>query len=569
LAATKSGYLLVVAVFGLAWLLMGTTFVAINPDAPSAGGVEALFLNGAEKWCRDNPTNCIGSEPLYGDESLSSGGDHTLSPDATELIGNRSGVRALSSWVGTALSSPVTWGRIDKAIEVNNGPNFFPVSNWRTGALAFDETTQRSCFRFAFEVDSDFSNAGSSVSSTGTRSGFENTAITGVSRCGYAEQDNGRDQPGTNFVYLTATTLRDSTSGADNCLDAGWTASNRPIRTEGPSGTNVGNITNCSFGGGATTLTVTNMTLVDETYTYVGRGCQSCPRNKLMQFFWDGGPVMQVVGGGLSCPVAGSYDPIIINNIGNDSGASYPEPKMALGECKTGFCSIETCFYGKGLDVGNTLKHTSLAANGDDSDFDTDSGNWTGTNWAVSGGTLNHTAGSTVAASITVPSPGVHNQNSNWVVFTVSGRTAGTVKISLGGNNSGTVRSTNNTFESNEWGGAEGNATIRFVPSSDFDGSIDNVIIGGFAITSQLYTDETQTTITMDNGAQTVKDVTGPPSADTAVGLDLFHSQGWASYGSVLGKMRIGTVLEGRWSDDPGDVSGPFMGPPCEALNTC
>jgi hypothetical protein len=104
------------------------------------------------------------------------------------------------------------------------------------------------------------------------------------------------------------------------------------------------------------------------------------------------------------------------------------------------------------------------------------SSGWTGANWAVSGGKAVHTAGATTAftqssANTLIPPVefGVYK-----VTFTISNRTAGSCLVDIGGTN-GTSRSANGTYT--ELIRASSAGTIALEPSSDFDGSIDNLSV--------------------------------------------------------------------------------------------
>ena len=96
-----------------------------------------------------------------------------------------------------------------------------------------------------------------------------------------------------------------------------------------------------------------------------------------------------------------------------------------------------------------------------------------GTNWSLSSGTALHAAGSTVplakAATLVV---GARYR----VTVTVSGRTAGSVTPRLEGTTTvaGSAISANGA-SSQSLIAVTGNNTVSFLPSSDFDGSIDNV----------------------------------------------------------------------------------------------
>ncbi len=93
--------------------------------------------------------------------------------------------------------------------------------------------------------------------------------------------------------------------------------------------------------------------------------------------------------------------------------------------------------------------------------------NWTfNTNWAFDGTakTAKHTAGSTATLGAIY-----------YVYFQIKTRTAGTVAVSLNGTGAGVNYNSSDTFCPLITAGASGG--LVFTPSSDFDGSIDNVSI--------------------------------------------------------------------------------------------
>ncbi len=117
----------------------------------------------------------------------------------------------------------------------------------------------------------------------------------------------------------------------------------------------------------------------------------------------------------------------------------------------------------------------NLVVNGD---F-VDGSSWTaGAGWTIAGGKATHTAGSTNLLFQTIGGAMVIVQYYK-VTYTISGRTAGTAYVRLGdgvGSTQGTVRSTNDTFvETLYFNDAE--QRIQFECSSDFDGSIEDVVM--------------------------------------------------------------------------------------------
>lgn len=110
---------------------------------------------------------------------------------------------------------------------------------------------------------------------------------------------------------------------------------------------------------------------------------------------------------------------------------------------------------------------SELVVNGDMSS----STGWTlGAGWAISGGLLTHTPGNTATASqnTTLVSGYIYI-----VTYEVSGRTAGSVIVSVGSDDDSS-RSTNATFSYSATASTNG---FTITPTTDFDGSIDNLSI--------------------------------------------------------------------------------------------
>lgn len=124
--------------------------------------------------------------------------------------------------------------------------------------------------------------------------------------------------------------------------------------------------------------------------------------------------------------------------------------------------------------------------------FDGNTTGWTlGANWALYQNMIKHTAGSTAA---TVQSL-THTQGQVYCAqLMVVGRTAGDVTLAIG-NNSGTARSTNESFDELIYiDDADGTQQITITPSSDFDGSVDRVLV-------ELVTPEAQDSYRFDSGS--------------------------------------------------------------------
>jgi hypothetical protein len=101
---------------------------------------------------------------------------------------------------------------------------------------------------------------------------------------------------------------------------------------------------------------------------------------------------------------------------------------------------------------------------------------WTyGSDWAVAGGVATHTPGD--AGSIGQPLALVAGKTFR-ILYTVSGRTAGSVRPALTGGASvlGTSRTANGQF-TDRLAAVAGNTAVEFVADSDFDGSIDDVVV--------------------------------------------------------------------------------------------
>jgi hypothetical protein len=103
-------------------------------------------------------------------------------------------------------------------------------------------------------------------------------------------------------------------------------------------------------------------------------------------------------------------------------------------------------------------------------------GNWTGANWAVSGGKFVHTAGNTAAATLAYTAFTASSILSGYpyeLTFTVSGLTAGTVTPALGTYAYSAI-TTNGTYTIYINASAD-NVNLTFTPTSPFDGALDNI----------------------------------------------------------------------------------------------
>jgi hypothetical protein len=110
-----------------------------------------------------------------------------------------------------------------------------------------------------------------------------------------------------------------------------------------------------------------------------------------------------------------------------------------------------------------------------DRDF-SGAGNWTGTNWAVSGGKLVHTAGATTAATLAYTAftaSSILLAYPYELTFTVSGLTAGTVTPKLGTYSYSAIAA-NGTYTIYVNASAA-DVALTFTPTTTFDGALDNI----------------------------------------------------------------------------------------------
>lgn len=124
-----------------------------------------------------------------------------------------------------------------------------------------------------------------------------------------------------------------------------------------------------------------------------------------------------------------------------------------------------------------------LIANAVDREFD-GPGNWSGTNWTVSGGKLQHTSGSTADAVLTsanMLSGAIVSNCIYKVIFTVSGRSAGSVSALIGTALSLVSASADGTYTIYLEPTVDDGSLI-FRPTSDFDGALDSVSLVRVAV---------------------------------------------------------------------------------------
>ena len=131
----------------------------------------------------------------------------------------------------------------------------------------------------------------------------------------------------------------------------------------------------------------------------------------------------------------------------------------------------------KGIQSTATLG-SELTTNGA---FTTDLSGWTdsGSSWSWSAGKALHTPGSasTLSQNITVTSG-----NTYYIELTVTGRTAGTISVSVGSvsmvdTGSTTTFGSNTTYKKTLVAAASGAVALTLTPTSTFDGAIDTIIV--------------------------------------------------------------------------------------------
>lgn len=106
-------------------------------------------------------------------------------------------------------------------------------------------------------------------------------------------------------------------------------------------------------------------------------------------------------------------------------------------------------------------------------DFTTDLTGWTGTNWAQSAGTALHTAGATdpLAFALTVVDAVRHR-----ITVTVTGA-AGTVTPMVGADAGTPIAAGAGTVTQEILSTAGGALSVSFVPTTDFDGALDDILV--------------------------------------------------------------------------------------------
>jgi len=114
-----------------------------------------------------------------------------------------------------------------------------------------------------------------------------------------------------------------------------------------------------------------------------------------------------------------------------------------------------------------------------DSTIDTACGaNWTcETNWAISSGVADHTAGNTAKFYQTIAFTSGYAHNLSFDVIGPAASYAGTITPSIGGADGSAVSTPDNTTitASQSIVAGSSNSLLEFTPSSDFNGDLDNV----------------------------------------------------------------------------------------------
>jgi hypothetical protein len=119
------------------------------------------------------------------------------------------------------------------------------------------------------------------------------------------------------------------------------------------------------------------------------------------------------------------------------------------------------------------LENGNILTNGD---FSSGGAGWTATNWTIAAGAT-HTPGNTspLSRSVTIGTPAVApNVRVSWVQLTISGRTAGSITVTLSDLTSASYN-TNEVITFPLIPTVGGVVTISINPTSDFDGTVDDI----------------------------------------------------------------------------------------------
>jgi hypothetical protein len=347
------------------WLaaILAAMYMAGNIFIRGSGGTsESDFLTtGIEQRCDDLGAACICSETMAGDEAGATVGanyDYVESPTATECWGDRSGTSgAMGFTSGTGLQVARTagdgWGIVPWALK-GSGSARWGSTEIRSGQSSPLEITteQRICWRHYLQVDSDFSNAGGTGNDAGSDVG------------GYAQHwDTPTSDEQAVWVYDTARQLRHV--GGDVTTD--WNSDGgtplKIIQTTGSAVTYT-QYDGTTFASGDTTMSIRSGSpdVPNDTYTFVGRGCDGCPRNKHGFVDWgtDSKFTYSEQSTGVALPATDPNTHYNWNmNVGGGPFAASPGPNYLisggnLAFCVDAPCRVEYCVAG-GLVDGDTI----------------------------------------------------------------------------------------------------------------------------------------------------------------------------------------------------------------------
>lgn len=177
----------------------------------------------------------------------------------------------------------------------------------------------------------------------------------------------------------------------------------------------------------------------------------------------------------LICATDGDIKNITDGSSPSDLGTGFTNDRWNTAEFggRIIFCNGADAvrdYDGSSLNTTAVYGHNILA-NGE---FTGSAANWTlGTGWAYGTNNITKSAG-TASNATTTPVTALESGETYFVTFTVTGRTAGSVLIDIGGTN-GTSRSADGTFTQTITAGA--GATVQLEADSSFDGTIDDVYV--------------------------------------------------------------------------------------------
>lgn len=182
--------------------------------------------------------------------------------------------------------------------------------------------------------------------------------------------------------------------------------------------------------------------------------------------------------------------------------------------------------------------------------FTSDLTGWSGTNWSYSSGTALHTAGSTAALTQNIS---VTSGASYQVSFTITGRTAGSVAVTIGAvtlSADGAATFTASVAGAGLVAGATGSVALSITPTSNFDGAIDSVSVKAISASTPFLKglDEVSGTALESRGNAVLNmtafganalriNTTGPDN--TAFGYQTLYSNTTGGLNSALGKRAL------------------------------